>query len=66
MNPTQTIETTVMLTCDEKNYLVRTLQNAVGETRVEVHRTHTPQFRDRVLEEEHLIRGLLTKLEKSA
>lgn len=55
-----------MLTREEKDYLVRILQNALGETRVEVHRTHSPQFRERVLDEEKLVRGLLSKLEKSA
>lgn len=66
MTATQTTETTVTLTRDENDYIVRILQNALAETRVEVHRTHTPKFRDRVLEEETLIRGLLTKLDKSA
>ena len=66
MTPTQTVETTVMLTPEEKAYLMRVLTNAIEETRVEVHRTHTPNFRDRVLAEEQLIRGLLAKVEKSA
>lgn len=65
MSPIQTVETHVTLTPEEKAYLVRVLSNAIGETRVEVHRTHTPNYRDRVLEEERLIRGLLAKLEKS-
>lgn len=60
------METQVTLTRDEKDYLVRLLQNAIGEVRVEVHRTHTPQYRDRVLDEEKLVRGLLAKVEKSA
>jgi hypothetical protein len=64
MSPTQTVETHVVLTPDEKAYLVRVLSNAIEETRVEVHRTHTPNYRDRVLAEEQLIRGLLAKLEK--
>jgi hypothetical protein len=55
----------ITLTSEEKDYLVRTLQNAMGETRVEVHRTHSPEFRERVLEEEKLVRTLLAKLEKS-
>jgi hypothetical protein len=59
-------DTNTMLTREEKDYLVRILQNALGETRVEVHRTHSPQFRERVLDEEKLVRGLLSKLEKSA
>lgn len=68
MNEThlKTAETPVTLTQEERTYLARVLQNAIGETRVEVHRTHSPQFRERVLNEEKLIRGLLSKLEESA
>ncbi|HUE13187.1 MAG TPA: hypothetical protein VMR25_03380 [Planctomycetaceae bacterium] len=66
MAATQIANTQITLNREEKDYLVRVLQNAVGETRVEVHRTHTPQFRERVLEEEKLIRGLLTKLGETA
>ena len=56
----------ITLSSDEKQYLLRTLQTAIGESRVEVHRTHTPDFRERVLAEEKLLRGLLAKLEKCA
>jgi len=56
----------ITLSSDEKQYLLRTLQTAIGESRVEVHRTHTPDFRERVLDEEKLLRGLLAKLEKGA
>jgi hypothetical protein len=66
MAATQIASTQITLTREEKDYLVRVLQNSIGETRVEVHRTHTPQFRERVLEEEKLIRGLLTKLGETA
>jgi len=60
-------ETQIKLSQEEKTYLVRILQNAIGETRVEAHRTHhSPQFRDQVLGEEKLLRGLVEKLEKSA
>ena len=48
MAATQTVDTHVTLTQEEKNYLVRVLQNAIGETRVEVHHTHTPQYRERL------------------
>jgi hypothetical protein len=60
-----TAETQLTLTPDEKAYLVGALQNAIGETRVEVHRTHSPQFRERVLHEEKLVRALLEKVEKT-
>jgi hypothetical protein len=59
-------ETEITLTREERDYLVRLLRTTIGETRVEAHRTHTPAFRDRVLAEETLERGLLSKLEKGA
>ncbi len=58
-------EIRITLTEEEKDYLLRFLQSAMGETRVEVHRTHTPAFRETVLAEEKLLRGLIAKLEKS-
>lgn len=60
-------EYTVVLTQEEKEYLQRVLQTAIGETRVEAHRTHySPDFRDRVLAEEVLLRGMISKLEAAA
>jgi hypothetical protein len=53
---------TVVFTEEERAVLLDLLQQALGETRVEVHRTHTPSFRDKVLREEQLIRGLVEKL----
>ena len=51
------------LTAREREYLAGLLQAALSETRVEVHRTHTPDFRDQVLGEENLVRGLLAKVQ---
>lgn len=65
MAGTQLTGTQITLTREEKDYLGRILQNAMGETRVEVHRTHSPRFREQVLDEEKLVRGLLSKLEQS-
>jgi hypothetical protein len=45
----------------ERAELVRLLEQVLGETRVEVHRTHTPEYRERVQAEETLLRGLLDK-----
>ncbi|HXY36420.1 MAG TPA: hypothetical protein VEI07_19445 [Planctomycetaceae bacterium] len=56
----------ITLTPEERQYLLRILENAIGESRVEAHRTHTPEFRERVHEEQTLLRGLVSKLEKSA
>ena len=58
-------DTSILLTTEERQYLLNMVQNALGESRVEAHRTHTPQFRERVLAEETLLRQLLTKLEES-
>lgn len=57
-------EVRLNLTPDEAAVLLRLVGSALGETRVEVHRTHhNPQFRQEVLEEEDLLRGLLAKLQ---
>ena len=56
-------ETQLLLTAEEKDLLVRLLKKELGETRVEVHRTHfSPEYREQVKEEEALLRGLLGKL----
>jgi hypothetical protein len=49
----------------ERDYLQALLKTMLTETRVEVHRTHTPGFREKVIAEEDLVRGLLTKLQKA-
>ncbi len=46
---------------EERAELIRLLDRALGESRVEAHRTHTPEFRDRVLREQTLLRGLLER-----
>jgi hypothetical protein len=48
----------------EKQYLEALLKSALGETRVEAHRTHTPDYRQQVLGEEELVRQLLAKVQK--
>ncbi len=53
----------LMLNADERALLLRLLETALGEVRVEAHRTHfSPEFRDQVLAEESLIRSLLEKV----
>jgi hypothetical protein len=54
----------LVLNEQEKAYLERILKSALGETRVEVHRTHTPDYRQQVLGEEELVRQLLAKVQK--
>jgi hypothetical protein len=53
---------TLPLTEEERAELARLLEHVLGETRVEVHRTHTPAYRDQVLHQEALIRGPLDKV----
>jgi hypothetical protein len=57
---------TVTLEPEELTELVRLLESALGETRVEVHRTHTPEFRAGVQHSETILRGLIEKLKKNA
>jgi hypothetical protein len=55
----------VSLTTEEHELLVRMLEVSLGDTRVEVHRTHySPKLRDDLINEENLIRALLDKLRK--
>jgi hypothetical protein len=55
---------TLSLSAEERDSLLDLLRQALGETRVEVHRTHTPAFRELVLAQEVLIRNLIGKLEQ--
>jgi hypothetical protein len=53
----------LVLTSEERDYLVSRLQAILGDPRVEARRTDTPTYRTEVLHEEDLIRGLLAKLQ---
>ena len=54
----------VSFTAEELALLHRMVESALGDARVEVHRTHhTPAYRDQVKAEEAMLRGLLEKLE---
>jgi len=55
---------TFMISEEERVEMVRLLEQVLGETRVEIHRTHTPDYRDRVIGQESLLRGLLVKLQR--
>jgi hypothetical protein len=52
----------LMLSGQEKTYLMGLLDTDLRETRVEVRRADTPQSHDALLEREQLIRGLIEKL----
>lgn len=49
------------ITEEERSRLIELLEQVLGETRVEIHRTHTPEYRERVMGEEVLLRDLLAK-----
>jgi hypothetical protein len=54
---------TPTLTFDEqeKGELLELLEAALGDLRVEVHHTHTPDYRARLLQREELLRRLIEK-----
>lgn len=58
-------DTTLTLTADERDTLVRLLEEELKETRVEEHRTRAPSARQVVLKQEDIIASLLRKLGKS-
>jgi hypothetical protein len=47
---------------NERALLLDLVADALGDTRVEVHRTHTPDYRDDLQQRESLLRGLIDKL----
>jgi hypothetical protein len=56
-------EVVLRLTEEEHEVLRRLLDSALADSRVEAHRTHfSPGYRERVLEEESCIVGLLKKI----
>ena len=53
----------VTLSPEEQKLMRRMLESALGETRVEVHRTHfSPDYREELKHEEQLLRSLLAKM----
>ena len=52
----------VTLTTEERDFLVRFLDTALKDARIEEHRTRTPSYREHVLHREDLIAALLAKL----
>jgi len=51
------------LTLDEheRSELLGLLEAALGDLRVEVHRTHTPDYRNQLLRREEILRRLIEK-----
>jgi hypothetical protein len=46
----------------ERELLVRLVEQALGDTRVEIRRTSTPEFHDRLQAEERVLASLLRRL----
>lgn len=55
-------DTNMTLTQEERDCLTELLQLAIKEARVEEHRTRTLSFREHILEREHVLADILTKL----
>jgi hypothetical protein len=56
----------VTLDSEEAAELLRLVESALGETRVELHHTHTPNYRERVQKSEALLRAVLERLRKAS
>lgn len=50
---------------EERTVLLGLLEQALGETRVEVHRTHTPDFRMQVQHREEVLAKMIAKIGRS-
>jgi hypothetical protein len=55
-------ESSLTLTGEERDYLVKMLEGTLKDTRIEEHRTRMPSYREFVLNEEQILEGLLKKL----
>ena len=55
-------EQQLVVTAEEREYLLNLLQSISKEKRVEEHRTRAPSYRGLVIQEEELIGSLLKKL----
>lgn len=55
----------ISLTAPERELLLRILNNALGNVRSGVRRTHSPEWKDGLKQEEEVLRALLGKLDGS-
>jgi hypothetical protein len=60
MNETTTLD--LHLDDEERDLVLALLEQALSDTRVEAHRTHTPVYRQDVLHREEVLRGLIVKV----
>ena len=54
------------ISSDERDLLLRLVEGALSDARVEVRRTKTPEFHDRLQVEEQQLASLLARLRASA
>lgn len=57
-------ELELILTSEEREYLLELLETTLKDTRVEEHRTESPTYRKYVIHREEIVAGLLSKLGK--
>jgi hypothetical protein len=60
-NLPETGKVTVVFDEQERGEVLRLLEYALGETRVEVHHTHTPDYRAKVQQQEELLKRLIER-----
>ena len=58
-------ETQLLLNAEEKELLMKLLEREVSQRLVEEHRTRTPAYREHILHDETVLRGVLTKLNEA-
>jgi hypothetical protein len=56
---------TLTLNDEEHGELLQLLETAFGDLRVEVHHTHTPDYRAQLLRREDLLRNLIEKFRRA-
>jgi hypothetical protein len=57
------MDSQLLLTAEEREYLVDLLKEVVKEARVEEHRTRSPSFREHISRREDVLSTVLQKLE---
>ena len=58
------MDSPIMLTAEERDFLVELLKDVVKEARVEEHRTRSPSFREHISRREDALSAILQKLEQ--
>jgi len=57
---------TFELSAEEREEIVKLLENALAETKIEFRRTRNPEWRDKLREEEEMYCALLDRLKQVA